>query len=176
MTKGTQAALKNEEGRPGGAVLVATHKDYRFPDDEVYMPIKIGAKQNTFSPDLPADSTGDNISLKNPNYSELTAFYWAWKNLPKDVSFVGLCHYRRHFTTSSIIKYKLKGKWNSIVSGIELEKLISEYPVILPNKRRYYIESNESHYIHSHEKEPLEQLKQIIKNDYPRYYPSLIEF
>lgn len=44
------------------------------------------------------DATGDNISDKNGNYSELTGLYWIWKNsLPKlgDGNYCGLAHYRR---------------------------------------------------------------------------------
>lgn len=44
------------------------------------------------------DATGDNISDKNGNYSELTGLYWIWKNaLPEldDGSYCGLAHYRR---------------------------------------------------------------------------------
>lgn len=42
------------------------------------------------------DNTGEGISWKNPDYCEMTAFYWVWKNrlsLAKD--YVGICHYRR---------------------------------------------------------------------------------
>lgn len=44
------------------------------------------------------DATGDNISDKNGNYSELTGMYWIWKNALRkleDGSYCGLAHYRR---------------------------------------------------------------------------------
>lgn len=39
------------------------------------------------------DHIGDNISLRNALYGELTASYWMWKNAPHEV--MGLFHYRR---------------------------------------------------------------------------------
>lgn len=44
------------------------------------------------------------ISLKNPNYSELTGLYWVWQNLthekPSPERYYGLAHYRRIFQFS----------------------------------------------------------------------------
>ena len=39
------------------------------------------------------DNTGDNISIKNKYYSEVTVTYWLWKHSVAD--YVGLNHYRR---------------------------------------------------------------------------------
>ena len=52
-----------------------------------------------------ADDTGDHISEKNRNYSELTALYWIWKNvLSKEEKtqekYYGLTHYRRILSLS----------------------------------------------------------------------------
>jgi hypothetical protein len=72
------------------------------------MPIQVG---KALHPELDlgfqCDNTGDNISEKNGSYCELTALYWAWKNL-KDVDYIGLCHYRRYF------KYDLRNIINDL--------------------------------------------------------------
>ncbi len=45
------------------------------------------------------DNTGDNISLSNWKYNELTVIYWAYKNWEKigEPDYIGFSHYRRHF-------------------------------------------------------------------------------
>lgn len=60
------------------------------------VPIQVGAEYNDSSIADIKDNSGDNISLKNRMYCELTALYWIWRN---DVSsdMIGICHYRRHF-------------------------------------------------------------------------------
>lgn len=81
-------------------ILVACHKPDKVFKNEVYTPIHVGravSKYKEEMKDMIGDDTGDNISDKNPNFCELTAQYWAWKNL--DSEYVGLCHYRRYFAT-----------------------------------------------------------------------------
>ncbi len=88
----------DEKKQPRIKILVACHKaDPNIRQDDIYMPIQVG---KALHPELDlgfqCDNTGDNISEKNGSYCELTALYWAWKNL-KDVDYIGLCHYRRYF-------------------------------------------------------------------------------
>lgn len=82
-------------------ILVASHKPDKVYRDDVYTPIHVGraiSKYKEEMADMIGDDTGDNISAKNGTYCELTAAYWAWKNL-KDVEYIGLAHYRRYFET-----------------------------------------------------------------------------
>lgn len=80
-------------------ILVACHKPSRVYKNDIYMPIHVGRAVSPYKKqmaDYLRDDTGDNISDKNPMYCELTAQYWAWKNL-HDVEYVGFCHYRRFY-------------------------------------------------------------------------------
>lgn len=82
-------------------ILVASHKPDKVYKDSVYTPIHVGRSISRFKQemaDMIGDDSGDNISEKNKTYCELTATYWAWKNL-QDVEYVGLAHYRRYFET-----------------------------------------------------------------------------
>lgn len=74
-------------------VIVAAHKPYRMPQDSMYVPLHVGRALDDQDLGWQGDNTGDNISLKNPYYCELTGLYWAWKNLKADA--IGLVHYRR---------------------------------------------------------------------------------
>ena len=145
-------------------ILVATHKQYWMPEDSVYMPIHVG-REGKADIGYTGDHTGDNISSKNANYCELTGLYWAWKNL--DADYIGLVHYRRYFTRKEV--RSVEDKKNQILTGPEWEKLLSEYPVVVADKRKYYIESNRSHYNHAHHSDGLDAAEQIIAEKYPEY-------
>lgn len=49
---------------------------------------------------------------------------------------------------------------------------MTKYDVIVPKKRNYYIETLASHYNHSHEAIGLKVLDQVIKADFPTYWPA----
>lgn len=59
------------------------------------IPIQVGTALTKERICEQCDNQGENISHKNGQYCELTALYWIWKQ--ESSSYVGLCHYRRHF-------------------------------------------------------------------------------
>lgn len=138
-----------------------------MPEDSVYVPVQVGAALHPALGYIP-DNTGDNISDKNPNYCELTALYWAWKNL--DADYIGLVHYRRYFTRKEV--HNIEKKKEQILDGKEWENILSKYSVVVPDKRNYYIETNRSHYNHAHHTEGLDLAEQIIKEKFPDYLPA----
>lgn len=146
-------------------IIIAAHKEYQMPEGSMYLPVHVGAEGKESLGYTP-DNTGDNISIKNPNYCELTGLYWAWKNL--DAEYYGLAHYRRHFSNGS----HSRDKWERIISQAELEKKLSEYDVLLPKPRNYWIESTYSHYSHAHHAVDLDTTRAILEERYPKYIPA----
>ena len=144
-------------------IMVAAHKEFPMPKERgLYLPVLVGAKRNYKTGiDYQRDDDGENISDKNPNYNELTAIYWAWKNLDADA--VGLVHYRR------FLSKKRKRNLEDILNKQEVEELLAKAPIILPKKRKYYIETNYSHYIHAHHQEPIDVTRRVIIDKYPEY-------
>ncbi len=150
-------------------IFIACHKKCDVPNDSIYLPLHVGAEGKEsfgFTP----DNTGENISLKNPIYCELTGLYWAWKNLDCDV--LGLVHYRRYFTQKSKSFQKSHGELECVLTKEELDELLKSYKVILPKKRKYYIETLYNHYSHTFDSNHLDQTRKIIENAYPQYLQS----
>lgn len=147
-------------------ILIASHKLYDMPNQNIYMPLHVG-REGKEDLGYHGDNTGDNISIKNPAYCELTGLYWGWKNLSCD--YIGLAHYRRHFTVHTANYCRNHPKMDCVLSEKELYKLIPKYQIILPKKRNYYIETLYSHYAHTHYREHLDVTREIIEEKYPEY-------
>ena len=147
-------------------VVIATHKNYEMPSEEFYLPVHVGA-EGKVSLGYQGDNTGKNISEKNATFCELTGLYWAWKNI--DSEYIGLVHYRRHFTLKSRGYRKKHTNMECVLSDSEILKLIDRYDVILPKKQKYIIETLYSHYAHTHYKEHLDETRNIIAKLYPEF-------
>lgn len=147
-------------------VIVATHKKYEMPEDNMYLPVHVGA-ENKLNLGYQPDNIGENISRKNPYYCELTGLYWAWKNLKEN--YIGLVHYRRHFTVSKKIPKEENDKFKILLTQQQASEKLEKADVILPKKRKYYIENLYSHYEHTMYVEPLDETRKILEEKYPEY-------
>lgn len=151
-------------------IVVATHKKYEMPKDEMYIPLQVGAAEKKNSDGTPLDfgyvrdDSGDNISEKNYRFGTQTGLYWIWKNV--DAQYKGLVHYRRHFVGSRPNKDDMIG---SVITYKDIKPLLKQYKVFAPKKRHYYIESLSSHYAHTHDENHFCIVREIIQHDCPDY-------
>lgn len=148
-------------------VIVAAHKKYQMPENEMYIPVQVGAEGKEKIEGYTQDNTGDNISSKNPYLCELTGLYWVWKNL--DADFIGIVHYRRYFTNAKKIPKEENEKFKIVLTQNDAKNILENSDVILPKKRNYYIENLYSHYEHTMYVEPLDETRKIIEERYPEY-------
>ena len=147
-------------------VIVAAHKKYQMPKDKMYLPLHVGAEGKE-SIGFKRDDEGKNISNKNPYYCELTGLYWAWKNLNSD--YIGLSHYRRYFAENKKIPKNEDDKFKNVLTYETANKLLNDVDIILPAKRKYYIENLYDHYRKTMYIEPLDETRKILEEKYPEY-------
>lgn len=148
-------------------IIVATHKKYKMPNDDMYIPVQVGKEGKEHIDGYQPDNEGDNISSKNPYFCELTGLYWAWKNL--DADYIGLAHYRRHFSIKRKIPKKVEEKFNYILNNEETQEILKNTKIILPKLRKYYIENLYNHYKNTMYIEPLDKTEKIVEEKYPEY-------
>ena len=99
-------------------ILVCCHKPCVLPEDPdgIFLPVLGGAalldsadadgqpakwRWGGARDDLLNGEPCDSISGKNKSFCELTAVYWAWKNVKRpypDLEYIGVNHYRRYFS------------------------------------------------------------------------------
>jgi lipopolysaccharide biosynthesis glycosyltransferase len=119
-------------------ILVATHKPEFVPDNDLLVPIRLGASLTDDKFDCVGDNTGDHISEKNRSYCELTALYWAWKNLEAD--YIGLFHYRRYLSFAPNQDSSHDKAFDTIYDGLKhinldeavMRDTIKKYDVVVP--------------------------------------------
>lgn len=98
-------------------ILVCAHKDdCHTRNNGIYKAIHGGKELNpNLNLGFTGDNEGDNISLKNPYWSELTVLYWGWKNLT-NIKFSGLNHYRRYLDVKPENIPTILSKYDMIVA------------------------------------------------------------
>lgn len=149
-------------------MAVAAHKQVWVPEDDLYLPMEVGAalrEQHLTCPSgrpMQRDDEGENISRRNACYCELTALYRLWKGCDADV--LGLCHYRRYFAPK-----RFGDKRSRIMTPAQARQLMENADVLLPKKRHYYIQTGYDQYAHAHHEQDLLVTRQVLQELGPRY-------
>ena len=163
-------------------LFVCCHQQEEIPSHPLLIPIQVGAEltEKRF-PGFIQDSDGDNISIKNRSYCELTALYWAWKNTNYD--YIGIFHYRRFLFPCLRAQrpYFIESHPSlSILKKLgydRFEDLIRQYELIVPIEEQMYVPVRE-HYSKApfHREKDLILAENIIKDIYPEYREALEKY
>lgn len=146
------------------------------------VPVQVGrAIANFLLPDAIGDDTGDNISMLNPEYCELTAHYWAWKNAPGSGP-VGLMHYRRLFDLGGrlnprghVERYVLDFDPEAYARDIDAfyrDPAMADLDLIVPRPVRL-LRSLHGQYRRHHRIEDLLAMRQVVADRHPAFLPDL---
>lgn len=170
-------------------IFISCHKRCNFLKNKYISPIQVGAALSSERfEDMEHDDEGENISILNPMYCELTAQYWAWKNI--DADYYGFMHYRRYFSlNSAMLPEDCFG--NIVLDNISdenikklgldeenIEKIVPQYDIItlIPNdlsklgaKDVYAHAKDNSPY---HRIEDFDEIIEIIQKKYPEYFQA----
>ncbi len=160
-------------------LFVCCHQPTSVPEHPLLVPIQVGAAlAEEHFPGFLYDDTGENISLKNRSYCELTAQYWAWKNV--DADYYGFFHYRRYLYPDINAKrpYRIERKPSlpllDRLGYAQFAESISQYDMILPKGENMYVPVRD-HYANAsfHHRGDLELAEQIVRESSPAYVPAM---
>ncbi len=159
------------------SILVCHHKPGPLLEHPGLLPVHVGSTLSPYTLPMQRDDQGENISANNPSYCELTACYWAWKNLPP-AGVIGLAHYRRYFDLAD------DSPWANLTRVVRWEELEQRYAgapdpaallqgrdIVLP-RPRYLSQSVEAQYRKDHRGKDLDTLRAVIGERCPVYGPA----
>jgi hypothetical protein len=170
----------------------AFHKPFIMPQAAYVQPIHAGKALSQTSLGFNGDESGNNISILNPAFCELTVLYWIWKNADRTAfTHWGIVHYRRYFCLDNFFgSLKNKRIYKYSADQNALDKVVNEklykkmqhdlqtHDVIMPRqmegyKKRGKTKSIEQLYKGKHIPAHWDIMIEVIKEKYPFYEKSL---
>lgn len=154
-------------------LFVCCHQQVQVPKHPLLLPIQVGAAlSDTHFPGFLHDDSDGNISEKNRSYCELTAQYWAWKNVKAD--YYGFFHYRRYLYPGirNKLPYRIEREADSkILTELGyggFAEMICQYDLISPAGEDMYIPVRE-HYANAphHRRRDIELMERIVQERCP---------
>lgn len=168
-------------------IFVACHKPTYVLENPLLIPVQAGTElADQRYQGMKYDNEGDNISVKNPEYCELTAQYWVWKNIECD--YYGFFHYRRYLSFANIFPVMKDGTLQGgkrVRPYIELDDIrddLTEFRLdantmsgeivqydLLTVLREKINTTVYRQYCQYHSKESLDLVLKILSERYPEY-------
>ena len=159
-------------------IYVVYHKPNKLYRSDILIPIQAGRalhpnENEKFFSQMIGDDTGDNISLKNDRYSELTALYWIWKN--SKARYIGLMHYRRFF---NLYNSKTVETFDDFgLTRGNIEAIMMDADVVTAHYSGFNTGSNiYEHYLRNHYGEDFYVVIRKIMKKYPELTDKLYRF
>lgn len=180
--------------KPEIQIYVACHKPTYVLDNCLLIPIQVGAElTQTRYEGMQYDNVGENISYKNTQYCELTAQYWAWKNV--ECEYYGFFHYRRYMSFADIYPVLANGmlqKTGKLCPYIEVNDIhedltkyrfdesimkaeIQKYDLITVLREKINTTVYRQ-YCQYHKPEYIECILTILKKKYPEYEQAVQKY
>ena len=134
-----------------------TNQNYKILCDDYYQ-----LKKN-YTLNVLNSKNKNELFKKKIGYSEGSKIYFIWKKYKNNLiksKFVGFNHYRRIFNFGNKIP--------------NLNLIFKKYDVIL-NKRRRLKYSIKRQYFNLHKRDDLDEILEIIKLKFPKYFPTAIK-
>ncbi|RGY96552.1 DUF4422 domain-containing protein [Clostridium sp. AM58-1XD] len=168
-------------------IFIVCHKKAYILQNELLIPIQVGAKKASIRlPDMIYDDIGENISEKNDIYCELTAQYWAWKNIESD--YYGFFHYRRYLAFDEVCPIDAQGnlinkrrpcpytelddiRMDLSRYGLQqniMENVIQKYDILTVLRERINVTVYRQ-FCQYHQQGILDAVIKILKERYPQY-------
>lgn len=169
-------------------ILVSCHKESYVPESKFLYPIQVGTEiSNKKYKTSYYDNQGDHISGENKFYCELTAQYWAWKQLKAE--YYGFFHYRRYMVFQKEYPVGADGRlpvksWRPYTeaenireweySDKKLEEIITKYDILTVLREPMKVSVYEQ-YCQFHKKEDIDRMLHLLKQMYPKYQEAAEE-
>ena len=164
--------MKEEEDiikRPDIQIYIYGHKpvEYGIWNNSLYTPLEVGAYQREKLFDI-RDNEGDNISIWNPIYGELTGMYWLWKNNITSLKYIGTCQTNLKFVGVCQYRRRLEFKEDTDFNAIFID-----YDIVLPTPLKM---NPKTQYSACHSKNDIEEVENIIAEKFPDYKEAFNSF
>ena len=175
-------------------IFIACHKPTYLLENSLLIPVQVGAGiAEKRIPGMQYDDDGDNISEKNKQYCELTAQYWAWKNV--EAEYYGFFHYRRYLSFDRVYAIgkdgrRPRGKRPQIYTELDdiredltayclteekMESVIKQYDML--TILREHINTTVYHqFCQYHSPKAIDEIVDILKDRHPEYTAAALEY